>query len=237
VASARIAITSVLHTWGSALTHHPHIHCIVPGGGIALDGSRWIAKRPDFLLPVRVLSKLFRRRMIEKLIAAHAAGQLTFYGAHAVLGDADALGGQVLDHLGDHVVVAGLLHVGHHDGLGVVLGRGAAQAHLLRRPQAQQLVAARLGAKLLQIGRDFHVERADTDWTWRRGEQLRAALPHPSLRGDYQLGNAACALTALDYLAERMPYAHAVWHLFVLGGCVSHFVAAYALLLGAPAGA
>ena len=87
---ARIAITSVLHTWGSAMTHHPHVHMIVPGGGIALDGSRWIAQRPDFFLPVRVLSKLFRRRMIEKLIAAHAAGQLTFHGAHAALGDANA---------------------------------------------------------------------------------------------------------------------------------------------------
>src|SRR4249920_349727 len=82
---ARIAITSVLHTWGSAMTHHPHVHMIVPGGGIALDGARWIAKRPDFFLPVRVLSKLFRRLMIEKLVAAHAAGQLTFHGAHAAL--------------------------------------------------------------------------------------------------------------------------------------------------------
>ena len=86
----KIAITSVLHTWGSAMTHHPHVHMIVPGGGISLDGARWIAKRPDFLLPVRVLSKLFRRRMIEMLIAAHAAGQLTFHGAHAGLGDAKA---------------------------------------------------------------------------------------------------------------------------------------------------
>jgi len=87
---ARIAITSVLHTWGSAMTHHPHVHMIVPGGGIALDRSRWLAKRPTFLLPVRVLAKLFRARMIEKLIAAHAAGQLTFYGAHAALSDARA---------------------------------------------------------------------------------------------------------------------------------------------------
>jgi hypothetical protein len=87
---ARIAITAVLHTWGSAMTHHPHVHMIVPGGGISLDRSRWIAKRPDFFLPVRVLSKLFRRLMIEKLIAAHAAGQLTFYGAHAALVDATA---------------------------------------------------------------------------------------------------------------------------------------------------
>ncbi len=87
---ARIAITAVLHTWGSAMTHHPHIHMTVPGGGISLDRSRWIAKRPDFFLPVRVLSKLFRRLMIEKLVAAHAAGQLNFYGAHASLVDATA---------------------------------------------------------------------------------------------------------------------------------------------------
>jgi hypothetical protein len=85
---ARIAITSVLHSWGSAMTHHPHVHMIVPGGGISLDGSRWIAKRPDFFLPVRVLSTLFRRLMMEKLIGAHAAGQLTFYGTHAALADA-----------------------------------------------------------------------------------------------------------------------------------------------------
>jgi hypothetical protein len=87
---ARIGITSVLHTWGSAMTHHPHVHMIVPGGGISRDGSRWIAKRPDFFLPVRVLSKLFRRLMIDKLCAAHAAGQLTFYGAHAALANAKA---------------------------------------------------------------------------------------------------------------------------------------------------
>jgi hypothetical protein len=87
---ARIAITAVLHTWGSAMTHHPHIHIIVPGGGISPDRSQWIAKRPDFFLPVRVLSKLFRRLMIEKLVAAHAAGQLTFYGARAALVDAAA---------------------------------------------------------------------------------------------------------------------------------------------------
>ena len=87
---ARIGITSVLHTWGSTMTHHPHVHMIVPGGGISRDGSRWIAKRPNFFLPVRVLSKLFRRLMIDKLLAAHAAGQLTFYGAHAALANAKA---------------------------------------------------------------------------------------------------------------------------------------------------
>ena len=87
---ARIAVTSVLHSWGSAMTHHPHVHMIVPGGGISPDGKRWVACRPGFFLPVRVLSKLFRRLMIEKLKAAHAAGKLTFFGALASFTDARA---------------------------------------------------------------------------------------------------------------------------------------------------
>jgi Transposase zinc-binding domain/Putative transposase len=66
---ARIGITAVLHTWGSALTHHPHVHMIVPGGGISCDGDRWISSRPAFLLPVRVLGKLFRRLFLTKLMA------------------------------------------------------------------------------------------------------------------------------------------------------------------------
>jgi Putative transposase/Transposase zinc-binding domain len=82
---ARIGITSVLHTWGSALTHHPHVHMIVPGGGIALDGKRWVACRPGFFLPVRVLSRLFRRLFLDKFAAAHAAGRLNFFGDHAAL--------------------------------------------------------------------------------------------------------------------------------------------------------
>jgi hypothetical protein len=82
---ARIGITSVLHTWGSTLTHHPHVHMIVPGGGIALDGSRWLSCRSRFFLPWRVLAKLFRRLMLEKLVAAHAAGQLQFFGQHSHL--------------------------------------------------------------------------------------------------------------------------------------------------------
>jgi hypothetical protein len=87
---ARIGITSVLHTWGSAMTHHPHVHMIVPGGGLAPDGRRWISCKPNFLLPVRVLSKLFRRLMLEKLAAAHQAGQLRFFGTYAHLADAKA---------------------------------------------------------------------------------------------------------------------------------------------------
>jgi Putative transposase/Transposase zinc-binding domain len=87
---ARIGITAVLHTWGSAMTHHPHVHMIVPGGGIALDGKRWVACRPGFFLPVRVLSRLFRRLFLKALSAAHKAGRLTFFGHLAHLGDAQA---------------------------------------------------------------------------------------------------------------------------------------------------
>ena len=87
---ARIGVTAVLHTWGSAMTHHPHVHMIVPGGGLSSDGSKWVACKPGFFLPVRVLSKLFRRLMLEKLAAAHAAGKLQFFGEHRHLGDADA---------------------------------------------------------------------------------------------------------------------------------------------------
>ena len=84
---ARIGITAVLHTWGSALTHHPHVHMIVPGGGIARDGSRWISSRPAFLLPVKVLGKLFRRLFLTRLMALYDAGRLAFFGSLAHLSD------------------------------------------------------------------------------------------------------------------------------------------------------
>ncbi|MCG6116148.1 MAG: IS91 family transposase, partial [Mesorhizobium sp.] len=84
---ARIGITAVLHTWGSAMTHHPHVHMIVPGGGIAPNGSRWIASRPAFLLPVRVLGKLSRRLFLTRLVALHEAGRLVFFGSLEHLAD------------------------------------------------------------------------------------------------------------------------------------------------------
>jgi hypothetical protein len=85
---ARVGVTSVLRSWGSAMTHHPHVHMIVPGGGISLDSERWVACRPGFFLPVRVLSRLFRRLFLEKLLAAHQANRLKFFGDHAALADA-----------------------------------------------------------------------------------------------------------------------------------------------------
>ncbi|MCX7326020.1 MAG: IS91 family transposase [Hyphomicrobiales bacterium] len=83
----RIGITAVLYTWGSAMTHHPHVHMIVPGGGITPDGRRWVSARPAFLLPVRVLGALFRRLFLTRLAALHDAGRLVFFGAHQHLAD------------------------------------------------------------------------------------------------------------------------------------------------------
>ena len=87
---AKLGITTVLHTWGSAMTHHPHVHMIVTGGGISPDGSRWISSRPDYLVPVEVLSALFRGRMLGKLIKAHASGGLQFFGAYEHLAERGA---------------------------------------------------------------------------------------------------------------------------------------------------
>jgi len=87
---ARIGTTLVLHTWGSALTHHPHVHGIVPGGGLAPDTHRWVPCKPGFFLSVRVLSRLFRRRFLEELQNLHRDGQLKFFGDHLDLADAEA---------------------------------------------------------------------------------------------------------------------------------------------------
>tara|TARA_R110002095_G_scaffold9807_2_gene15032 strand:- start:418 stop:1605 length:1188 start_codon:yes stop_codon:yes gene_type:complete len=87
---ARIGVTMVLHTWGSALTHHPHVHCIVPGGGLAVNGQGWQACKPGFFLSVRVLSRLFRRLFLSQLEAAHQAGELQFFGRHQALNEAAA---------------------------------------------------------------------------------------------------------------------------------------------------
>lgn len=87
---ARVGMTSVLHTWGSAMTHHPHVHMIAPGGGFSPDGARWIGCKPGFFLPVRVLSRLFRRLFIDGLIALHRAGELSFFSDLTGLADPKA---------------------------------------------------------------------------------------------------------------------------------------------------
>jgi hypothetical protein len=87
---ARVGVTLVLHTWGSAMTHHPHVHGIVPGGGLSLDGEHWVACKSGFFLPVRVLSRLFRRLFLERLNAAYQEDQLRFFGELQGLAEAKA---------------------------------------------------------------------------------------------------------------------------------------------------
>lgn len=87
---ARLGLTAVLHTWGSAMTHHPHLHCIVPGGGLSEDRQRWVGCRSGFFLPVRVLSRLFRRLFLEQLEQAYRDGCLAFHGAFSSLEDSTA---------------------------------------------------------------------------------------------------------------------------------------------------
>src|SRR5271155_3331737 len=92
---AEIGAVAVLHTWGQTLQHHPHLHCIVPGGGLSPDGARWMACRPGFFLPVRVLSPHFRDLFVARLAAAYAAGELRFSGTLACLAEPDAFAGRL----------------------------------------------------------------------------------------------------------------------------------------------
>ena len=87
---ARVGMTSVLHTWGSALTHHPHIHMIVPGGGLSADGTKWVFGKPGFFLHVRVLSRLFRRLFLEGMLALYQSDKLAFFGDLAGLSEPEA---------------------------------------------------------------------------------------------------------------------------------------------------
>ena len=87
---AEIGLLAVLHTWGQNLHHHPHVHCVVPGGGPSLDGTRWVGCRPGFFLPIRVLSRLFRRLFLDALRAAFEVGELKFFGDLAGLAEPDA---------------------------------------------------------------------------------------------------------------------------------------------------
>ncbi len=92
---AKLGLIAVLHTWGQTLTHHPHVHCLVPGGGVALDGQRWVAAKPNFLLSVHALSKTFRRLFLDGLQAAFQRGELGFFGNLAGLAELSVFGEHV----------------------------------------------------------------------------------------------------------------------------------------------
>jgi hypothetical protein len=92
---AKLGLIAVLHTWGQTLTHHPHVHCLVPGGGVTLDGQRWVACKPNFLLSVRALSKTFRRLFLDRLATVFHRGELGFFGELAPLAKPGAFAGRV----------------------------------------------------------------------------------------------------------------------------------------------
>ncbi len=94
---AEIGVVALLHTWGQTLCHHPHVHCVVPGGGPSLDGTRWVSCRPGFFLPVRVLSRLFRRLFLQSLQAAFEARTLRFFGALADLAEPAAFARRITE--------------------------------------------------------------------------------------------------------------------------------------------
>jgi hypothetical protein len=184
---ARIGITAVLHTWGSAMTHHPHVHMIVPGGGVSLDGRRWVSSRPAFLLPVRVLGALFRRLFLTRLIELHDAGKLAFFGAQADLADRRC----VLRHL----PLQGLSP----------WRRPAPSGHDARRPRVHApLPAACPPARLPPHSALRIVRERDTQGQHRpRPRMARRIAAHARTRGDRRTARPTPAMSLL-----RRAHAH-----------------------------
>jgi hypothetical protein len=185
---ARIGATLVLHTWGSAMTHHPHVHGIVPGGGLSPDGERWVACRRGFFLPVRVLSRLFRRRFIESLEKCHRAGQLRFFGEQA--------------GLADHGRLCPLAGATAHDRMG-----GLCQAPL-RRPGG----GARLPVALYPSG--GHLQLAARRHGGRQRVLPLEGLPgqgtHPAQDHD-AVGRRVHAALPAAWAAHRLPSHPPLW--------------------------
>jgi Putative transposase/Transposase zinc-binding domain len=181
---ARVGITSVLHTWGSAMTHHPHVHMIVPGGGLSADGSTWIACRPNFFLPVRVLSRLFRRLVIEMLIAAHDAGKLGFYGAHAGLVDAQAFAAFLAPLLRSEWVVYSKKPFGGPEAVLAYLSRYTHRVAISNR----RLLAANANTVSFTY-KDYRVDGPDRFkvMTLATGEFIRRFLIHVLPRGFHRI--------------------------------------------------
>ena len=158
-------MTSVLHSWGSAMTHHPHAHVIVPGGGLSPDGARWIGCRPGFFLPVKVLSRLFRRLFLEGLIKLHEAGELAFFGDLSELADA----GTFAAHLAplrkvDWVVIVPEARL-RHDAKPLFGGPEAVLAYLSRYTHRvaisnHRLVSADAGTVAFRW-KDYRIKRGD----------------------------------------------------------------------------
>ncbi len=172
---AKIGMTSVLHTWGSAMTHHPHVHVIVPGGGLSPDGTRWIACRPGFFLPVKVLSRLFRRVFLEGLVRLHKAGKLRFFGDLAHLSDPDIFAAHLAPLRKINWVVYAKPPFGGPEAVLAYLSRYTHRVAI----SSSRLVSANANSVAFRW-KDYRIKRGDRMRTMRlpTGEFIRRFLIH-----------------------------------------------------------
>jgi len=200
---ARLGLTAVLHTWGSAMTHHPHLHCIVPGGGPSLDGERWVASRPHFFLPGQVLSRLFRRRFLERLCALHADGQLAFFAKLQALHDARAFAAFIAPLRNTEWVV---------DVRAPFAGPAAVLAYLSRYTHRVAIANSRLldydGERVTFRWKDYRAKESERYKTMAldAGEFIRRFLIHTLPRGFHRIrhyGLFANARRALNLQRAR----------------------------------
>jgi hypothetical protein len=202
---ARIGITAVLHTWGSAMVHHPHVHMqnssFLTGGGIARDGSRWISSRPAFLLPVRVLGKLFRRLFLTGLNALHAGGRLTFFGPLAHLADRRAFQRHLCPVRAKRWVVGACPRTGQRPDPGAkapFAGPEAVLAYLARYTHRVAISNSRLIAHDAEAVtfryKDYRRDGTDRQQVMTLGldEFIRRFLLHVLPRGFHRIRHGAC---------------------------------------------
>ena len=193
---ARIGMTSVLHSWGSAMTHHPHVHIIVPGGGLSPDGARWIACRPGFFLPVKVLSRLFRRLFLEGLVELHRAGKLSFFSGLSDLADPDAFASHLAPlRKTDWVVIVPEARL-RHDAKPPFGGPEAVLAYLSRYTHRvaisnHRLVSAEAGTVAFRW-KDYRIKRGDRMKVMRlpTAEFIRRFLIHVLPSGFHRIRHA-----------------------------------------------
>jgi hypothetical protein len=170
---AEIGCVAVLHTWGQNLQHHPHVHCLVPGGGLSPDGRHWISCRPGFFLPVRVLSRLFRRLFLEQLMAAYEADRLRFFGTLARLADAGAFAERLTELRGVEWVVYAKRPFAGPAAMLAYLGR-----YTHRVAIANSRLVALAGGQVSFRWRDYRHHSKNKVMTLAAGEFIRRFLLH-----------------------------------------------------------
>ena len=198
---AKIGITAVLHTWGSAMTHHPHVHMIVTGGGISPDGSHWIASRPDYLVPVEVLSALFRGRMLGMLIDAHAAGRLQFFGDYQHLADRRAFKAHLAPHWEtDWFVYAKRPFAGPEQ----VLAYLSRYTHRVAISNSRLIAADACGVTFTY--KDYRIEGPERykTMTLEPGEFIRRFLMHVLPKGFHRIRHYGLLANGGDTRAEKL---------------------------------